>query len=412
MTTPHLRLERVSKKYCKKAVFYPFYFLIDCLKRLFPLNPLTSLRKYEFWALQGIDLEIYPGECLGIIGPNGAGKSTLLKLVAREASASQGVIYSTGKVMSMVRLGSGLQPMLTGRENIYVKCGEFGLNKKEIDALLSEIIEFSGLSDDIDRQVRNYSDGMYARLEFAISTSLPADVFLIDEVLSVSDIGFQRRSLERLNRLKDKGVSILLVSHAENHVRQLADRCLCLIDGKALMLGQTESVYRAYYREMGFSDGSLLPLVDCIDRPEGQDLPVTVVAIKLGQSKLWEESPTTLVQGTALSLELECLSDRAQDAFPVVAFYSSSGLLLAGFDGSNEGGQITFSPGVSRKIRIDFPYVGLSPGRYLIDFGLRSTDAPFSWIGYSANASRVDVIQQSLTSHLGVTLLEGRVSLQ
>ena len=407
---PHLRLAGVSKKYCKKAVFYPFYLFVDCLKRLFRLKTYSSLRRYEFWALQDIDLEIYPGECLGIIGPNGAGKSTLLKLAARELSATQGLISSASKVMSMVRLGSGLQPMLTGRENIYVKCGEFGLKKEEIDTLFLEIIEFSGLSDEVDRQVRTYSDGMYARLEFAISTALPADVFLIDEVLSVSDIGFQRKSLERLNQLKRKGASILIVSHAENHIRQLADRCLCLIDGKALMLGHTESVYRAYYQEMGFSDESFLPLVHTIERPAGKALPVTIEAIKLEQLNGQEDSPATLVQGAGISIEVECFSDRTLDACPVVAFYSSSGLLLAGYDGSLNEGQIAFSPGVPRKIKVDLPYIGLCPGSYEIDFGLRAPDAPWSWVGYSANVSWIDIRQLSVRSHLGVTLLEGQVT--
>lgn len=147
-------------------------------------------------------------------------------------------MVTTGQVKSLIRLGSGLQPLLTGRENIYAKCAELGIGQREARRRLDDIVSFGGLEKVLDTPVKRYSDGLYARLEFAIVTAVPLDILLLDEVLAVCDLAFQVRCLERLQQLKRAGTTILFVSHSEPNIRHVADRCLLLFEGQALAYGE------------------------------------------------------------------------------------------------------------------------------------------------------------------------------
>jgi len=242
---PVIRCEQLGKRFCWSLSAGLRYDLTDGLRRAFRGEPPAGLRPDEFWALREISFAAGPGECLGIIGPNGAGKSTLLKLINGEYRPDRGRLERGGAVTSLIRLGSGLQPLLSGRENIQIRCAELGFNTVETADLLPRIAALSGLdATALDRPVKRYSDGMYARLEFSIATCAPMDLLLIDEVLAVGDIAFQGRCLHRLEELKRAGTTILFVSHSEMNVRAIADRCLLLFDGEMLALGETDALFR------------------------------------------------------------------------------------------------------------------------------------------------------------------------
>jgi lipopolysaccharide transport system ATP-binding protein len=224
------------------------------------LKPRDALGKDEFWALQDVSFIVRRGECLGVIGPNGAGKSTLLKLIHREFHPDTGRLLSRGHMKSLIRIGAGLQPLLSGRENIYVQCQQMGLDKRETDAQLHHIIAFAGLEAAIDAPVKTYSDGMYARLEFSIATSVQTDILLVDEVLAVGDIAFQIRALDRLNQLKREGAAIVFVSHSEMNVRHVADQCLLLFNGRQVALGEPDALFYQYYESVGYLNHRLQAL--------------------------------------------------------------------------------------------------------------------------------------------------------
>ena len=200
-----------------------------------------------FMALNGIDLTVYRGEALGIIGGNGAGKSTMLKLLSQVTAPTEGTIDIYGRIASMLEVGTGFNGEMTGRENVYMNGAILGMTKAEIDAKMEDIIEFSEVRDFIDTPVKRYSSGMYVKLAFSVAAHLDSEIMIMDEVLAVGDVAFQKKCLDKMREAaKREGRTVLYVSHNMNTIRQLCDRCVVLDKGKIVFDGDVEGAIGAY----------------------------------------------------------------------------------------------------------------------------------------------------------------------
>lgn len=201
----------------------------------------------RFLALDGISFEVYKGEALGIIGHNGAGKSTLLKLLSRVTAPSDGIISYNGRIASMLEVGTGFHPEMTGRENVYMNGAILGMTKAEIDAKMEDIIEFSEVREFIDTPVKRYSSGMYVKLAFSVAAHLDSEIMIMDEVLAVGDMAFQKKCLTKMREAaKKEGRTVLYVSHNMNTIRQLCDRCIVLDKGKVIFDGGVTEAISVY----------------------------------------------------------------------------------------------------------------------------------------------------------------------
>lgn len=203
----------------------------------------------KLWALQDVSFAVEPGETLGIIGRNGAGKTTILKLLSRITRATKGEVKTRGRLACLINLGAGFHPELTGRENIYLNGVILGMARKEIDRKLGEIVAFAELEEFIDTPVKRYSSGMYARLGFAVAAHVDPDILLVDEVLSVGDIGFRDKSYQRMLGFRDSGTALVFVSHNMAAVTQMCDRVIWLDQGEIRMHGNSDEVARAYLND-------------------------------------------------------------------------------------------------------------------------------------------------------------------
>ena len=200
-----------------------------------------------FMALNGVDLTVYKGEALGIIGGNGAGKSTMLKLLSRVTAPTDGEIDIYGRIASMLEVGTGFNGEMTGRENVYLNGAILGMTKAEIDAKMEQIIEFSEVRDFIDTPVKRYSSGMYVKLAFSVAAHLDSEIMIMDEVLAVGDMAFQKKCLDKMrDAAKKEGRTVLYVSHNMNTIRQLCDRCVVLDKGKVAFEGDVEEAIGVY----------------------------------------------------------------------------------------------------------------------------------------------------------------------
>ena len=212
-------------------------------------RPVGKPRERDLiWALRDVDLEIERGEVLGIVGSNGAGKSTLLKILSRITLPTAGRAEIRGRVGSLLELGTGFHPELTGRENVYMNGAILGMRKAEIDAKFDEIVAFSGVERFLDTPVKRYSSGMRVRLAFAVAAHLEPEILIIDEVLAVGDASFQRRCLAKMGDASSSGRTVLFVSHNLKAVRRLCTRSIWLADGRIAASGETEEVVTAYLR--------------------------------------------------------------------------------------------------------------------------------------------------------------------
>ncbi len=209
-----------------------------------------ALSYEKLWALRDIDLQVQPGEILGVVGRNGAGKSTLLKVISRVLKPTAGSAVVRGSLSPILELGTGFDHELTGFENIYLNALLLGRSRREIDEKLEDIIHFSGLGDFIRTPIRNYSSGMLARLGFSIATAWVPDILILDEVLAVGDAAFTEKCEERVQSFHDTGTTVLLVSHNAQAVRKNCTRCIWLDAGRLRAVGPTEEVL-AMYRHAG-----------------------------------------------------------------------------------------------------------------------------------------------------------------
>jgi lipopolysaccharide transport system ATP-binding protein len=251
MSETAIEFKNVWKKFKKGEKFDTLRDLIPAMaKRLFSGSRRGELQEKEFWALKDVSFQLKQGEALGIIGPNGAGKSTALKLITGILRPNNGSIKVNGRLSALIEVAAGFHPDLTGRENIYLNGTILGMARKEIDNKFEEIVEFSGLEEFIDTPVKRYSSGMYARLGFSIAAHVDPEILLVDEVLSVGDLAFQRKCIETMLGFKDKGTTIIFVSHNLQAVSSLCGRCLTLNNGKVLYDGTTGEGIKCYYDAM------------------------------------------------------------------------------------------------------------------------------------------------------------------
>jgi len=218
------------------------------LKRLSGRNG-KEVRSDEFWALQDVSFHVKKGETLGIIGPNGAGKSTILKLLSKICKETNGNIHIGGRLAALIEVGAGFHQDLTGRENIYLNGTIMGLRRKEIERRFNSIVEFSELDQFLDMPVKRYSSGMVVRLGFAIAAHMQPEILLVDEVLAVGDIRFQQKCFERIRDLKEKGTTIIFISHNLDAVQRLCDRVLVLENGKVSGDGSTDEMIMWYRKQ-------------------------------------------------------------------------------------------------------------------------------------------------------------------
>ena len=243
-----IKVENLSKRYriglkeeTKDTLFGALGSILESpFQNLKRLKKLTSFNKNKnesddiIWALKDISFEVKKGEVLGIIGPNGAGKSTLLKIIAQITYPTSGMVKLDGRVASLLEVGTGFHPELTGRENIYLNGTILGMTKKEIDQKFDEIVGFSDIEKFIDTPVKRYSSGMGVRLGFSVAAHLDPEILLIDEVLAVGDLEFQQKCLQKIDDIGANGRTVIFVSHNIRSISALSNKCLLIENGKII----------------------------------------------------------------------------------------------------------------------------------------------------------------------------------
>lgn len=251
--TPVVDVKSVSKKYCrvlKKSLYYGVKDLCsEVLGRSGDSN--RQLRPGEFFALRGISFRIQPGECVALLGPNGAGKSTMMKMLNGLIKPTAGSIAIKGRVGALIELGSGFNPVLSGKENAYINGAILGLSRREIDKRFDEILEFSELGEFIHAPLKTYSSGMRVRLAYSVAAHLEPDLLLLDEVLAVGDMGFRMKCFDHLAKLRDRGTAIIIVSHAIGAMSRIAQRVIVFGKGKKVFDGDVERGMAVYEEQVG-----------------------------------------------------------------------------------------------------------------------------------------------------------------
>lgn len=242
-------------------------------------HPLSSNSELfdieEFWALRDINLTVAPGERVGVIGRNGAGKSTLLTILSRITEPTTGRARLYGRISALLQVGTGFHPELTGRENIFLNGAVLGMGRREIQKKFDEIVAFSEVEQFLDTPVKRYSSGMYVRLAFAVAAHLDPEILLVDEVLAVGDIAFQKKCLGRMNTVANEGRTILFVSHNMAAISRLCNRVILLDKGRIIQEGDPETIIQAYFAQGERASGLLV--IDPEDKPGAQIEEIGIV---------------------------------------------------------------------------------------------------------------------------------------
>ena len=327
-----------------------------------------------FMALNGIDLTVYQGEALGIIGSNGAGKSTMLKLLSRVTAPTEGEIDIYGRIASMLEVGTGFNGEMTGRENIYMNGAILGMTKAEIDAKMEDIIEFSEVRDFIDTPVKRYSSGMYVKLAFSVAAHLDSEIMIMDEVLAVGDMAFQKKCLDKMREAaKKEGRTVLYVSHNMNTIRQLCDRCIVLDKGRIIFDGDVEEAIEVYVGTRGHSPSF-------VDLTESERTQNTMNGIKLTGIEVLDREEWRIQVGEKLRF---CVHMHAEKDLSNVSYrsrlFTPEGVSITVLRAPNI---INCNAGEDISIPLEADVSQLVPGQYRLSPVIYDTDEYGSWRFY------------------------------
>jgi ABC-type polysaccharide/polyol phosphate transport system ATPase subunit len=332
-------------------------------RKLVARRPPGELQEQEFWAVRDMSFQVVPGQALGLIGPNGAGKSTALKLLTKILRPTRGSCEIKGRAGTLIEVAAGFHPDLTGRENVFLQGAIMGMSRAEIDRKLDAVVDFSGLHDFIDTQVKRYSSGMNARLGFSIAANLEPNALIIDEVLAVGDMVFQQRCLDRMREFKRQGVAIVFVSHNLQAVGSLCDHALW-IHGGVKGEGRPADVIQAY--ALGATDEG--------ERHAKHDEPVQITGVRLMNDR-GDRVESPVAPGASLTLRVSYLPREAvEEAICDVLVYRSADnmLLYEGHFSCREFGLPGTASG--QPFVLDFQFrANLASGDYRVTTRLRDT---------------------------------------
>lgn len=354
--------------------------------------------------LKGISFDVKKGEAIGLIGHNGCGKSTTLKLLTRIIYPDSGTIEMNGRVSSLIELGAGFHPDMSGRENIYTNAAIFGLTRKEIDARLDDIITFSELEDYIDNPVRTYSSGMYMRLAFSVAINVDADILLIDEILAVGDISFQAKCFNKLREIKANGTTIVIVSHSLGQVEQICDRSIWINEGRIKEEGHPRYVHPKYLIFMNEK-------TDIIAQKEKKQIQnngkynsdkrwgsgeVEITSIKLCDENGDEKD--TFYNSEKIKLEIDYKATKELDNVVIgVAIYRTDQLFVYGTNTL-----VDYSVGMNIKengtVYLQFESLPLIEGTYTVDIAFHRPDG----FNYDFMREAVKIRIKNKTSEAGI----------
>jgi lipopolysaccharide transport system ATP-binding protein len=326
----------------------------------------------EFWALKDVDFELKRGEVLGIIGRNGAGKSTLLKILSRITEPTEGRVQIRGRAASLLEVGTGFHPELTGRENIFLNGAILGMTQKEIRRKFDEIVAFAEVEKFLDTPVKRYSSGMYVRLAFAVAAHLEQEILIVDEVLAVGDIDFQKKCLGKMNEVsRSQGRAVLFVSHKLESVLDLCTRAIYLESGAVQAIGNASSIVSAYLKNQISTSGA----VDVIDRERcGQFRSKARVAAILPYHD-W-----TIPFRESLSFELSInASQKFDEIVIVICICSSGGLEFATWSSEYNNLSLALEPGINN-FKIEFQSLNLVPGHYSLGVAILRDRGVEDWV--------------------------------
>ena len=322
----------------------------------------------RFLALDGVSFNVMPGEAVGIIGHNGAGKSTLLKLISRVTAPSDGEIRLRGRVASMLEVGTGFHPELTGRENVYLNGAILGMTKAEIDRKFDEIVEFAEMEQFIDTPVKRYSSGMYVKLAFSVAAHLDSEIMLMDEVLAVGDAKFQSKCLTKMSdEAHNSGKTILYVSHNMGTIQRLCDRCIVLDHGRKIFDGNVDEAIGLYLRHGG-GEGSC---VDLTALERNQWVTKTVV---MQQMNIVGKENCVFLQDSEMLFDLYWMTTEKANIHDLVlrcTFYHQSGAVAA-FTSIGLG---DCGPGEHHYDQIQISLKGMVPGNYYLTFDMNEVNS-------------------------------------
>jgi ABC-2 type transport system ATP-binding protein len=353
----------------------------------------------DFWALRDIDFTVAQGETVGLLGHNGSGKSTLLKCIGGILKPTSGEIRTYGRVASLLELGAGFHPELTGRENVFLNASILGISRRDIERRFDEIVDFAELEQFIDNQVKHYSSGMYVRLGFAVAVNVDPDILLVDEVLAVGDENFQRKCLERIHHFQDDGRTIVFVTHAADQVRQLCDRAVVLDHGAMVAVDEPPEAIRIFrdhlYASRREREAASLATADEAaaaaeaEAAEGADPDAELShgerqeakatgTIRIADVELARpggDGPSHLLPGDPLSIRVHFEASVATSdvVFGIAVHDAQDGKLLFGANTEMLGAEVPAvqGPGV---VEFNFAAIPLLDGTYPLTIGIHSHD--------------------------------------
>ncbi len=359
-----VRVENVSKIFCRDFKKSLKYALTDSLSDLLKSgrdNHKSELRPGEFWANKEISFELRRGECLGLVGHNGAGKTTLLKMLNGLIKPDAGRIEMRGRIGALIALGAGFNPILTGRENVFIAGSVLGLSRREIAEKYDEIVDFADLEDFMDSPVQTYSSGMTVRLGFAVASAMEPAILLIDEVLAVGDVEFRTKCYNRINQLK-QNTCIIFVSHNVDHIARLCEHCILLNKGKIEFFGEVTKGIGLYNKQSdhdAFQKITLSP-------------GVSLENVKFNGDVF--RSGLTVNSGNPLTVEVKARMPRVVSSLELsVNFMTESMDLIAGANSHYQGEALSSISQVC-SLMVEIPGLSLASGPKIVSLTVRDSD--------------------------------------
>jgi len=363
-----IQAEGLGKRYRRGAIVHRGM-LRDTLTQALrsPLRTLRGTPSETFWALKDVSLQVGEGEVLGLIGRNGAGKTTLLKILSRITRPTEGWAEIRGRVRSLLEVGTGFHPELTGRENTYLSGSILGMSKREIERKFDQILAFAEIAKFFDTQVKHYSSGMYVRLAFAVAAHLEPEILLVDEVLAVGDIAFQKKCMGKMGDVAKGGRTVVLVSHNMAAINALCSRCVILNLGGVEFDGPTDQATARYYAEsLNLGSGSDLST----RQREGSGVArFTLICIQPLDSAGRPLDVAYPGCDLSISVEVQCESNFAHANLAII-LYDSSGYRIIDTNTAQKGEFMSLESGQSARANFLLREVLLRPGKYFIGLWL------------------------------------------